>query len=223
MESGRCPDLEFDSTVAPDGRGELVPMAWLAVIFSVICLVVGALHLIRMIVTRGDRATEASHAVMGLGMAAMFAPPADPVPAPVWMAAFGASAAWFAAVALRRGCPEARHHVVASGAMLFMLLAGHSHAPGSAGAAHAGHLGSGAIGLASVVALTLVGYFAWHVLRCADHLGPAAAAAAVADDVGPDGAIALRPPALALTAPRTGVLAHLVMAAAMAVMLLGLV
>lgn len=200
-----------------------MPMAWLSVIFCVICLIVGALHLVRMVVRRSNLVAEASHAAMGLGMAAMFAPPLDPVPAPVWVAAFGASAAWFAPVALRRRCPEARHHVVASGAMLFMLLAGHSHAPGSAGAAHSGHLGSGAVGLASVVALALVGYFAWHVLRCADRLGPAAEVAAVPEGVGPDGTVALRAPALALAAPRTGVLAHLVMGAAMAVMLLGLV
>lgn len=200
-----------------------MPMAWLSVIFCGVCLIVGTLHLVRMIVTRGDLAAEASHAAMGLGMAAMFVPLLDPVPAPVWVAAFGVSAAWFAAVALRRRCPEARHHVVASGAMLFMLLAGHSHAPGRAGAAHAGHLGSGAIGVASVVALALVGYFAWHVLRCADRLGPAAQPAAVPVGVGPDGTVALRAPALALAAPRTAVLAHLVMAAAMAVMLLGLV
>lgn len=200
-------------------------MGWLSVVLAGACLGVGLLHLVRLLVVRADPAGEVAHAAMGFGMAAMFSPAGDPVPGPAWMVVFGPCAAWFAAVALRSGCSRARHHVVGSGAMLFMLLGGHSHAPGAAGAAHAGHAGhAGGMGVGSVVAIVLAGYFAWHVLRCADRWGESAQPVpAVGGVLSADGTVAVRTPVPTVGAPRTAALAHLVMAAAMTVMLLGMV
>ena len=147
-------------------------MGWMSGALAVVCLGVGLFHLVRLAVRRRDAASELAHAVMGLGMAAMFSPLGDPVPAPVWTAVFLVCAAWFGAALLRTRAAggETAHHVVGSGAMLFMLLAGHA-APAGDGGAHAAHGGGGAgtLGLASVVALVLTAYFAWHALCCAER------------------------------------------------------
>jgi hypothetical protein len=211
-------------------------MAWLSGALAVACVAVGLLHLLRLVVLRRDVVGEATHAAMAVGMAAMSSPLGDPVPELVWATVFVLCGAWFAALAVRarsvRG--DAGHHVVGTGAMLFMLLSGHSHAPGTGGSEHAGHLGhgggpEGALGIGSVAAIVLAGYFAWHVLRCSDRLrscalahAPNPAASAVAGPA-PGGAVALRTPALSVRAPQTAAVAHLVMGAAMTVMLLGMV
>lgn len=173
------------------------------------CLALGVLHLLRLATGRAERIGEASHAAMSLGMAVMFSPLPDPVPDPVWIVVFGAALAWFGVVAARarslRGEPG--HHVIGSVAMLFMVLAGHH------GGEHAGHGGGSPV--TSVVAILLAGYFAWHVLRCADRLRVGAPVA-----VTPDGAAVAVP---AIAAPRTAALSHLVMAVGMTVMLLGMV
>jgi hypothetical protein len=196
-------------------------MGWLSGGLAVACLVVCLLHLVRLAVRRRDAAVELSHAAMGLGMAAMFSPLGDPLPRPFWTAVFVLCAAWFTAAVLRSGslAGEGPHHVVGSGAMLFMLAAGHA-APADGASAHAGHGGgaAGPLGLASVAALVLAAYFAWHALRCADRCrqpGPAEASAPPAG-----GAVAL---AWSPAAPRIAVGAHLVMSVAMVVMLLGMV
>jgi hypothetical protein len=192
-------------------------MAWLSGVPAIACLVAGVLHLARLAVRRRDVAAELSHAAMGLGMAAMASPLGDPVPGPVWPVVFVFCAAWFAAVwcyrALRRGTSggDAVHHVVASGAMLFMLAVGH-RAPAVHGVDAVAPLGP-----VSVVAVALTGYFAWHALRCADRCRrsePATAGAA---------ALALRAPIRSITTPQLAAAAHLVMAVVMAGMLLGLV
>lgn len=197
-------------------------MGWMSAGLAVICLGIGLLHLVRLAVRRRDVAAELSHAAMGLGMAAMFSPLGNPVPGPVWTAVFVVCAAWFVAAVLRTRSlsGEAAHHVVGSGAMLFMLAAGHDPAAPAGHAAHAAHDGgaSGALGLASVAALMLTGYFAWHALRCADRCRRPEPAASP-----PGSAVALRAPTWSLDAPQTAAAAHLVMAAAMAVMLLGMV
>lgn len=196
-------------------------MTAVAVLLAVGCLGVGAFHLARLGL---DPPREASHAAMGIGMAAMFSPSGDPVPAAVWIAVFTACGAWFAADALRSPAGSRRsdavHHVVGSGAMLFMLLGGHGGGVAGTGAVHAGHVGHGAgtgLGLSSPVALVLAGYFAWHVLRCADHLR----ACAPRDEAPAGGPVAVR--SAVLRDARSVALAHLVMAAATAVMLLGMV
>lgn len=197
-------------------------MSWVDAGLSVICLGVAGLHLLRLAVRRRDVAGELSHTAMALGMAAMFAPLVDPVPQLVWVAVFVVCAAWFAALALRSRTlgGEAPHHVVGGATMLFMLAAGHG-APAADGSAHAGHIahGGGAadtLGLTSVVAIVLTAYFAWHALRCAERFR----AAEVPDAAS---AVALRTSVLSLRSPQVAAGAHMVMAAVMASMLLGMV
>ena len=200
-------------------------MGWVSGGLAVVCVGTGLLHLLRLAMRRRDVAAELSHAAMGLGMAAMFSPLGNPVPGAAWTVVFVLCGAWFAAAVLRSGSfgGEAVHHVVGSGAMLFMLAAGHG-AQATAHAAHAGHAAhgggaAGTLGLASVAALLLTGYFAWHALRCADGCRrPEPAALAPGSTT-----VALRTPTWSLDAPQTAAAAHLVMAVAMAVMLLGMV
>lgn len=174
-------------------------MEWVSGALAVGCLAVGALHLCRLAVLRGDRAGEASYAAMGLGMAAMLSPFGDPVPTSVWVAVFACCGAW----AVMRGGADVAHHVVGAVSMLFMLLTGHAHG--------------------SVLAIALAAYFAWHVLRCLDRLRAASDV-----DVLEHGsaAVALRVPHLRVTelrAARTAAVAHLVMSVGMALMLLSAV
>jgi hypothetical protein len=204
-------------------------MGWMSGALAVVCLAVGVFHLARLAVRRRDVDSEAAHGVMGLGMAAMFSPLGDPVPGPVWTAVFLLSAAWFGAALLRTRAfgGDAAHHVVSSGAMLFMLVAGHA-APAADGGAHAGHAapGSGAtgvLGFASVVALGLTAYFTWHALRCAERCRRSSTPAEQDAPSAADGAAVLRAPVASLTAPQVAAVAHLLMAASMAVMLLGMV
>ncbi|MEJ3657706.1 DUF5134 domain-containing protein [Actinomycetes bacterium KLBMP 9759] len=186
------------------------------------CVGLGLLHVVRLVLRRADVVEEASHAVMAFGMAAMFSPFGDPVPAPVWMTVFAVSFGWFGTLAVqaRTLAGEIGHHVLGSAAMLFMLFAGHGPTPG-AGALQEGHGshggGGGGIGIVSVVAIVLAGYFAWHGLRCADRIRPEPTAVTGA---GP-GAVAVRLPTVC--AARTAAVAHLTMAVAMTVMLLAMV
>lgn len=177
------------------------------------CLALGVLHLLRLALRRAEPAGEASHAAMCVGMAAMFSPLGDPVPAPVWVAIFGACLAWFGVVVLRarsmRGEPG--HHVVGSGAMLFMVLAGHTDHVG-----HGGH--ASGFTATSIAAILLAGYFAWHVLRCTDRLRVAVTRPAAVATVG--GPVLVLP---AIGTPRVAAVAHIVMAVGMTVMLLGMV
>ncbi len=179
-------------------------MGWLSGGLAVVCLAAGLLHLLRVAVLREDVAGELSHAAMGVGMAAMFSPLGNPVPGPVWTVVFALGIVWFGGALMRtRTFGDAGHHVVGSGAMLLMLAAGHS--------AH-GHGAAGTLGMASVVALALAGYFALHTLRCADGCRrPEPPAARVA--------VRTR----AFEAPHLAAAAQLVSAATMSVMLLGMV
>jgi hypothetical protein len=178
---------------------------WVSGGLAVVCLGIGLLHLLRVLALRGDVAGELSHAAMGLGMAAMFSPVGNPVPAPVWTVVFALALVWFGGAVLRSRAfgGDAGHHVVGSGAMLLMLAAGHS--------AH-GDRAAGALGIASVVALALTGYFAWHALRCADGCRRPDPVPGVVD-------VRTR----ALEAPHVAAAAQLVTAGAMSVMLLGMV
>lgn len=141
-------------------------MEWVHVVLALGCLGCGLLHLARLVLLRGDRLGEASHAAMGFGMAAMFSPLGDPMPAGVWIAVFVVTGIWFTGLALRSGLGtrDAGYHVVGAGAMLFMLLAGTRDAAGGHG-----HGGSG-LGVVTVAGLLLAGFFAWHGLRCGDRL-----------------------------------------------------
>src|SRR3954471_17713718 len=149
-------------------------MSWVSAGLAVVCLAVAALHLARLALHAGEFGDvpggpvgEVSHAAMALGMAAMFSPFGDPLPAPVWTVVFVLCGLWFAGAAVRarsiRGpvVPTAAHHVVGSAAMLFMLLTHHDGADLAAG--HAAHHGTGGgLGPVPLVAILLAGYFGWH-------------------------------------------------------------
>jgi hypothetical protein len=107
---------------------------------------------------RCGRLAAATHAVMGLGMAAMFSPWGDPVPPPVGVVVFAGLALWFGARLLRgvpAGAGGAAHLVVAPAAMAAMYL---SH---GLGGHHAGGFAIAALWLA------LAGYFGWHAVASA--------------------------------------------------------
>lgn len=180
---------------------------WVLGLVSIACLGGGLVHLARVVVVRSRIPGELCHAAMAVGMAAMFSPLGDPLPRPVWTVVFALGLVWFGAGAVRGRtlAGDAGHHAVGCAAMLLMLAAGHgAHGRGAAGA----------LGVASVAALALTGYFAWHTLRCADRCRRA--------DLGPGAAPAtLRTHPLA--DPRLAAGGQLVTAAAMSVMLLGMV
>jgi hypothetical protein len=214
-------------------------MAWVHGALAVVCLGIGGLHLFRVGRQPRGRALEAAYAVMALGMAGMFSPVGDPVPAPAWTGVFLMCGAWFGVLLARRSLGvlggEALHLVVGSVAMLFMLAA--DHQAGGLGIRHRAHEvdAPGLAGAASAVALVLAAYFVLHALRCADRLrvarlggGPSADRAAgttslrTASSASPSTATApvLAPDACSATLP---VLAHLSMTVAMATMLIGMI
>ena len=186
-------------------------MEWGSGALAVVCLAVGLLHLVRLAVVRRDILGEASHVAMALGMAAMASPLGNPVPGPIWTAVFAVIAAWFGALVLRSGGfgGEPGHHVIGSAAMLFMLAADHT-------AGHGAHGASATRGIVPVAALALAGYFGWHVLRCADRCRTAAPLVVGGP---PAGSVA---PVFSLRAPQTAAAGHLVLAASMTAMLLGM-
>jgi hypothetical protein len=197
---------------------------------AVLCLAVGLLHLTRLVRRRRDIALEAGYAAMALGMAGMFSPIGDPVPEAAWVAVFLLAGVGFAAALARTGSEhplrgEVRHLTVGSATMLFMLGADHRADTGAGG--HAAHTPTapGMVGIASAVALVLAAYFVMHVLRCADRLRAATVAAPAPIDgrrVGPV-AVALAAPASERCSARTAAVAHLLMTAAMAVMLVDMI
>jgi hypothetical protein len=197
-------------------------MSWVSAALAAVCLAVAGLHVARLGLhagrfgdVPGGPVGEVSHAAMALGMAAMFSPLGDPLPAPVWTVVFVLCGLWFAGAAVRARSVggDAAHHVVGSAAMLFMLLTHHDGADLAAGhAAH--HAAGGGLGPVPLVAILLAGYFGWHALRCSDALR------AVADE-GSGGAVAVR--VGVLRSVRTAAVAHVVMAVAMTVMLLAMI
>lgn len=215
-------------------------MATVMAVLAAVCLAVAVFHVLRLVVVRVDAIGEVSHAVMGFGMAAMFSPVGIPVPAAVWVGVFLLTGAWFAAIALRSapgpGRAGAIHHVVGSAAMLFMLLGAHTGS-GEPGAEHAGHVGHGGgpagdLGLASVAALVLAGYFAWRAVRRGDGVVPASGMTDPAAGSGSAPAPAAGTAVIEEARTRSRRLldntaavewAHAVMAGAMTVMFLGMV
>ncbi|WP_246471129.1 DUF5134 domain-containing protein [Saccharopolyspora phatthalungensis] len=75
-----------------------------------------------------DGSTDVAHALMGIGMIAMFLPPV--LPPGAWAALFIANAAWMGMLALRRRPARAYlHHLVGGLAMAYMFAATRSHEP----------------------------------------------------------------------------------------------
>ena len=192
-------------------------MEWGSAALALACLAAAVLHAVRLVVRRREVMAEASHSAMALGMAAMASPLGDPVPEPVWAAVYLLIALWFAApvVRTRPSADDAVHHVVGSGAMLFMLAADH-HSAG-----HMSH-GGPVSGLVPVTAIVLIGYFAWHALRCADRCRRAPEPTPCGGDSAGGSAVAVRSPALVVHTPQAGAVGHLVGAVAMSAMLLGM-
>lgn len=214
-------------------------MAWLHGALAALSLSVGLLHLLRLVTRRRQVALEAGYAAMGLGMAAMYSPVGDPVPAPVWAALFLLCAGWFGGLVVRDRSlgalgGEALHLVVGSAAMLFML--GADRQAGGTGGGHAAHAvgAPGTAGIASAVAIVFAAYFVLHVLRCADRLRAARLGTPVAGPESGGGAprgttatasrtAASRVP-VAAHCSRTGpAVAHLLMTTIMAIMLIGMI
>jgi peptidoglycan/LPS O-acetylase OafA/YrhL len=195
-------------------------MEWGSGALALACLAAGVLHLVRLVTLRRDVVGEMSHAAMAFGMAAMASPLGDPVPEPFWTAVYVLVAAWFVVLVLRTRSTggDAVHHVLGSGAMLFMLAADHSAGHGATG-------GGALLGLVPVTAVALTGYFAWHALRCADrwrrgrepgHCEPG--------HCEPSGTVlTLRSPVLSACTPQAGAAGRLVAAVAMSAMLLGMI
>ena len=148
------------------------------------------------------RLAAATHAVMGLGMAAMFSPWGDPVPPAVGVCVFAALALWFGARLLRgvpTGAGGAAHLVVAPAAMAAMYL---SH---GFGGHHAGGFAIAALWLA------LAGYFGWHAVASAARVQQAWVGAPA------NGVLMIAPPARRACV-ESG--AHVVMSGLMAAMFL---
>lgn len=144
---------------------------WIDVALAVLCLAVALGYVVAAVTAAVQAAIGAAHALMGVGMTAMFVPTLDVVPRGVWFVAFALVAAWFTAVALRRGVrvEESGHHIVGAVAMIYMLFA-HDAPSGATEAGHAHHGGSGTVAgppalVSTAVALLLAAYFVAHVVR----------------------------------------------------------
>lgn len=181
---------------------------WLGGVFALLSLVVAGVMVVAAAGRRGDRTACLAHAAMALGMAGMFAPWGDPVPAPVGAVVFAVIGAWFAARRLRgeQADGDAPHLVVGPAAMIVMYLGMDHHAvaatPDGGTAGHAGHGpalagGSGGPVLAALL-LALAGYFVWHTW-----------------------ATAVRAPGASAPGRSPVRIGHVVMSALMAVMLFG--
>ncbi len=220
-------------------------VTWLDGALAVACLLVGLYHVGLLLGRRAEFAPAAAHAAMGVGMAAMFVPAADPLPQMVWVVIFLLVGAWFGPAVLRARSllGDAGHHSVAAAAMLFMLL-GHSGgstaATGATGVIdleHTQHVGAAGAApglLLTVVALVFAAWFITDVIRRVTHRAPTRLPidSTAGTSVGADQpalktraaagtAVAARSPLRVSRAPQMPV-AHLVMSAAMAVMFLGM-
>ena len=125
----------------------------MSALLATLSLGVAAVFAVLVVRPRCGRLAAGTHALMGLGMAAMFSPWGDPVPPLPAAGVFAAIAVWFGARLLRgapTGAGGAAHLVVAPAAMAAMYL---SHAHGSH---HAGAVAIAALWLG------LAGYFGWH-------------------------------------------------------------
>lgn len=202
----------------PEREVAAIGQTWWTVTLAAACLGSGLACLIMAALRIGGVASQVTHGVMGLAMAAMLSPWGDPVPTRLGAAAFAVSGAWFASVALGRGPAraDARHLTIASAAMVVMYLTStHTTTDVPAGGGHAAH-GAGAGGsggltgvLLVALSLLLAGYFVWHAWHCADR--------SRAPHDGSGSTVAVRSP----TATRVAPVAHGVMSALMAAMFLG--
>jgi hypothetical protein len=205
-----------------------VDIAWVNIGLATGCLFAGLLHL-RLALSRP--AEHLPHAAMGVGMAAMFVPTADPFPRAAWLALFGVIAVGAAVSMLRARSfigVSAGHHLVGAVVMAFMLLT-HVHSASAAAADPQGgghHGGAGGGGLALLVSVFALAFAAWFAADVARILG-----AGRVDDAQPvasvDRSTAIESSRVTLVAAPTGLPglvrpARVLMSAAMAVMLVAI-
>jgi len=209
-------------------------MAWIDGPLGLASLLAGMYHIALLAGGRAQFAPAASHAAMGIGMAAMFVPAADPLPGLVWIAVFLGIAGWFGVAGLRAGTflGEAGHHAVGAVAMLYMLLQGHSlgavgaAASGAVESEHAHHAGGAAAPplLMTAIALAFVAWFVADVARLLLPYGGTATAVPVPEPVGSGPAMSgVAGPAVLAGLDRHVAVPNAVMSAGMAIMFLTMV
>jgi hypothetical protein len=171
--------------------------SWLAWIFAGVTLATAVYCVARLLAAwrqhrPTDRHVDGIHVLMGVAMAGMLVPRLRVFWIGGWEVVFGVGAVWFAGLALRehRGRPATGgrpghhlQHVLACGAMLYMLLAvtGTSGSAGTAAETAKAMGGTGGTAhfrtLALVLAFALFGYVVWNADRLSS-LPPVAALAA---------------------------------------------
>jgi Domain of unknown function (DUF5134) len=161
-----------------------VTPAWIPDILAALMLVVAAVSAARLAAARPWRRdavvvdTDVAHLLMAVAMAGMLAPSLATLPDTAWEVVFGLLAAWFAGRVLtdaRRSGVRAlagghcAPHLVHSGSMLYVFLAGSSPEAVTGGMGGMGG-GPGSVTmalshptLALVFALVLVGYAIWDL------------------------------------------------------------
>lgn len=208
--------------------------AWIDGLLGLVSLLAGGYHVALLLSGRSGFAPGIAHAVMGFGMAAMFVPAADPLPRMLWVAVFGAVAVWFGAAGLRTGTllGAAGHHAVGAGAMLAMVLQGHSlgsvaaAAPGGLEPEHAHHGGAGAPPslVMTGIALAFVAWFVADVARLLLPYGGTGAIVPVPEPVGSGPAVrGVAAPTVLAGLDRHVAVPNAVMSAGMAIMFLAMV
>jgi hypothetical protein len=158
---------------------DMAEPAWLAALVAALVLVIAAYCAARLAAARFwrrrvDAVADVNHLLMGVAMAGMLVPRLAVVPAALWEGVFAAGCAWYAGRAVRGQagagrwpCSPPVPHLVANGAMVYMLAAARTPAPGGGTAGAMPGMAGPAAGaarypvLALVFAVFLVGYAAW--------------------------------------------------------------
>jgi Domain of unknown function (DUF5134) len=173
--------------------------SWLAWMFASVMIATAVYCVARLLVSWRQRRpahqhADAIHVLMGVAMAGLLVPRLRVFWAGGWEVVFGIAAAWFAWLAIREyrgqatvGGRPGHHlqHVLACGAMLYMLLAAASVAKAAAGGSATSGMAGGAAHfrtLALVLAVALFGSVVWNADRLSS-LAPVAALAARAAPV----------------------------------------
>ncbi|HXW44664.1 MAG TPA: DUF5134 domain-containing protein [Streptosporangiaceae bacterium] len=228
---------------------------WLAYTLAAVMIATSAYCLSRLAVSwrlgrPTERPVDAAHVLMGLAMAGMLVPRLRIFWTGGWEIVFGLGALGFGWLALRElrsprsECDRPRHHhfqhVLACGAMVYMLAAMPSAAATASGSGMSGMAGAAARfpTLALLLALALFGYVIWNAdrltslapvavlaaarvpvpgLAAAGGAGTLAAEARLADPAGPGEAAR---PRLAPLSPRLAACCEIAMGMTMGYMLI---
>lgn len=170
--------------------------SWLGGVFAAVMILTAGYCVSRLVISRWRRRptetdVDAMHMIMGVSMAGMLVPGLHVLPDGAWAVVFAAGAAWFGGRMLLSWAAAGRHpeaparpggwhhgpHLLASLAMLYMLLAARTAAGGEPGAMGMG--GSGA-GRSPTLALLLTLGLLACVIWTTDRLGSIATVAALA-------------------------------------------